>query len=103
MQIFGVHSDSAYTASSSSSLSDVTSSSNNAVKEFMDYASETPAQRMFDNWLKSEGISKDDYNAMTPQEKQKVLDKFQEYIKTKLRGEMTDSLNSATGGSSNAA
>jgi predicted amidohydrolase len=103
MNIFGVQSNSAYTTSSATSLSDAASSGYDPVKEFMEYASETPAQRLFDTWLKSEGISKDDYNAMSAVEKQQVLDKFQEYIKAKLRGEMTDAANSATSRSSSAA
>jgi hypothetical protein len=83
----------------SSSTSDVssfqqTSSSEDGVQEFMNYAKETPAQRMFDSWLESQNMTMDQYNAMSPAEKQKILTEFEIQMKQKLRSEFSSASTS---------
>jgi hypothetical protein len=106
MQILGVQTNSTYAvpsaqqgSNSSSSFasyfSEATGSSDNAVQEFLDYAKETPVQRMFDSWLASQHISKDQYNAMTPEEKQKLVDEFKEQLKQRLKSELSSSTSTA--------
>jgi hypothetical protein len=69
-------------------------SSNNALQEFMKYAKETPEQRMFDSWLKSQNISEQQFKAMTPEQKQKLVDQFETQSKAKLKSEMTATASS---------
>jgi hypothetical protein len=66
-----------------------------ALQEFMRYAKETPAQRMFDSWLKSQNISEQQYQSMTPAEKQKLINEFEVQMKEKLHNEMSASLSLA--------
>lgn len=114
MQIFDVHRNSAYTAAYTSSQQTNSSSSNSdtslsgtadsgfdATKAFMDYANETPAQRMFDSWLGTQHVTKEEYNSMSDADKQKLVDKFEEYMKEKMREKL--SVNSTSGSSSSAA
>jgi hypothetical protein len=87
---FQAASDSSSAASGSSSSSDA--SGDDAVEEFMRYAKETPAQRMFDSWLSSQNITMAQYNAMTPAEQQKLVTEFETQMKTRLHNEMNGSL-----------
>ena len=66
-----------------------TTSGESGLQEFMQYAKETPAQRMFDSWLKGQGVTEQQFNAMTPAEKQKLVDQFEAQTKTKMKSEMT--------------
>lgn len=66
-------------------------SGDEAVEEFMRYAKETPAQRMFDSWLSSKNITMDQYNAMTPAEQQKLVTEFETEMKSRLHSEMSGS------------
>ena len=77
------------TASSTDASSDASSES--GLEEFMRYAKETPAQRIFDSWLGSKNMTVDQYNAMTPAEKQKLTDEFEAQMKAKLGSEATAS------------
>lgn len=96
MQIYGLPSNSSYSTSSSQSEQEssssfqshfltASSSNDDAVQEFLDYAKETPAQRMFDTWLSGQHISKAEFNAMSQEEKQKLIDKFREEMKEKMK------------------
>jgi hypothetical protein len=79
-------------SSSGSAVSGKASSSDpggdEALQEFMSYAKETPAQRMFDSWLQDQNITKQQYDAMTPAEKQKLMNEFEAQMKQKLHNEM---------------
>jgi hypothetical protein len=87
-------------SSNSTSAVSGTSSSNDpggdeALQEFMSYAKETPAQRMFDNFLQSQNISKQQYDAMTPAQKQKLVDAFEAQLKEKLGTQLTGLMGAA--------
>ena len=91
MVLTAVQSYSAYdssTLSSSASSSSSSSSLNDPVLAFMEYATETPAQRMFDNWLNSQNVSMDQYNSMTDAEKTALMNKYQEFLREKLEAQM---------------
>jgi hypothetical protein len=93
-------------ASTSSSTSSGTSTSgsgstskasgSDALQAFMRYAKETPAQRMFDNWLQGQGVTQEQFNAMTPAQKQKLVNEFETQMKAKLGSETRASLAAAT-------
>jgi hypothetical protein len=81
-------------AGSSNSLGS-TDPVDDAVKEFMDYAKETPEQRMFSNWLGGQGITEKDYNAMSPAQQQSLRNKFEEQLESKLKNNAQASFNVA--------
>jgi hypothetical protein len=107
MQIYGLPSNSSYSASSSQQTEedsssfqnhflDAASSNDDAVQEFLEYAKETPAQRMFDSWLESQHISKAEYNSMTQEQKQKLIDEFREQMKAKMKAALGTSSSETT-------
>tara|TARA_Y100000296_G_scaffold13808_3_gene16137 strand:- start:1790 stop:2206 length:417 start_codon:yes stop_codon:yes gene_type:complete len=55
-----------------------------AVQAFLDYMSKTPAERMEDAWLAEKGITKEDFENMSPEEKQATLEEMRADIKRKL-------------------
>jgi TPP-dependent pyruvate/acetoin dehydrogenase alpha subunit len=57
------------------------SGAGNAVSEFLDYAKETPAQRMRDAILKSMGLSEDDLKNMSPEKRKAVEETIRQKIK----------------------
>jgi len=80
-------------ASSQASTTKAVSSDDSGFADFMRYAKETPAQRMFDTWLSSQNISMDQYNAMSSAEKGKITQEFEQYMKEKMKSEITGGAN----------
>ncbi|MDR3722988.1 MAG: hypothetical protein P4K83_00685 [Terracidiphilus sp.] len=74
----------ASSSTSESSTSTQTDADNTGLEEFMAYAKETPAQRMFDSWLKGQNITRDEYKSMTPEQQQALQNKFETYLKSRL-------------------
>lgn len=62
-----------------------------AVQEFKDYMAKTPEQRMQEAWLESRGITKEEFDAMTPDEKQSLMDMMRKEIDEKVRAEAMNS------------
>jgi len=93
-------STSASSSTSSSASTSSMSSGDKALQEFMRYAKETPAERMFDSWLSSQNISEKQYNAMTPAQQQALHQKFEQQLEQKLKDESLATLNSAVTSSS---
>ena len=102
-------SESSFAASFQSALDDTgsaTSTGDNTVDgvtynnsgeaEFMAYAHETPAQRFFDNWLSSEGISKQDYKSMSPQKQEALHEKFERQMEAKMQAHEQAQLTGAS-------
>ncbi len=52
-----------------------------AVKAFLDYMSKTPEERYFESFLKSKGMTKEEFEALPPEEKQALLKEFEEAVK----------------------
>lgn len=62
-----------------------TKSSKDPVKEFLDYMSMTPGERMLYAWLKQKGISKEEFDAYPPEKKQKLMDEMRREIEMKVK------------------
>lgn len=58
------------------------------VKQFMDYMEKTPEQRMLDAWLGQHGISREEFDSMSPEEKQKILDEMKQDMEARLKQKM---------------
>ena len=56
-------------------------SETNAIKEFLDYMSKTPEERWFESLLTEEGLTKEEFDALPPEEKLEIEAKIQEKIK----------------------
>lgn len=48
--------------------------------KFLEYAHETPAQRLFDSVLGQLGLTKDQFSGLSPDEQQKVTQRVQQLI-----------------------
>jgi predicted flavoprotein YhiN len=107
MSILGIGSSSPYSyqplanksggSSGTSGAQQSSSSGDSTVQDFLDYMKESPAQRMFDNFLSAHHISKEEWNAMTPAQKQKIIDEFKHEMEDKMKQKL--GANTATSGS----
>lgn len=68
-----------------SAKSSQSSSGSDAIADFMNYMKETPEQRMQEAWLKSHGISKEEFDAMSPERKAGIVAQMRQEIEQKLR------------------
>lgn len=59
-------------------------SARNAVREFLDYMDKTPEERLFEAILRELGLTKEELDALSPEEYAKVMDKIEEKMKEKL-------------------
>jgi hypothetical protein len=91
MQISGTYNSAAAALSSSLQTSQTAASSQNSsaatsnpVQWFMAYAKESPGQQLFTSWLGSQNVSQAQYNAMSPQEQQKLRAEFEQHLKTEM-------------------
>jgi hypothetical protein len=55
------------------------------VQQFMDYAKESPMERMRDSILKSMGLTEDDLKKMSPEQQKAVEQKIEQMIKQQLQ------------------
>lgn len=58
------------------------------IQAFLNYASETPAQRMLDSWLKTQNMTIEQFNALPSEEQKAILEKFKQAMKDKMNREM---------------
>jgi len=56
-----------------------------AADEFRDFMKKTPEERMIDQIMKSLGISKEEFDAMSPEQQTAVMNKIKELIEEKIR------------------
>ncbi len=63
-----------------------------AVKAFLDYMSKTPEERYFESFLKSKGMTKEEFEALPPEEKQALLKEFQEMVRERTEAESAKKL-----------
>jgi hypothetical protein len=68
-------------------------------KDFLNYARETPAQKMEDAILKEEGLTKADLQNMDPQKRAKVEQDIAEKVKERMQNEMESKASGAPGSS----
>jgi hypothetical protein len=74
----------AATAQPAATLSPATKT-NSAADNFLDYMKESPAERMADSWLASHGLSKEKLAAMTPAQRDAVLNQMAKELRTRSR------------------
>ena len=82
-------------ASSQTGLDKADSSGDSGLEQFLQYAKETPAQRMFDSWLSSQHITMDQCNAMSTSAKEKLTQQFDQYLKETLQGNVAGTSNAS--------
>ncbi len=63
-----------------------------AVKAFLDYMSKTPEERYFEAFLKSKGLTKEEFEALPPEEKQALLKELQEMVRDRTEAESAEKL-----------
>jgi hypothetical protein len=56
-----------------------------SAQEFLDYMKKTPEQRLQEAWLKAHGVTPEQFEAMSPEEQQKLLEQMREDIKAKMK------------------
>lgn len=54
-------------------------------ENFLKYLQKSPAERMFENWLASQKMTKEQFDAMSPEEKQKLIEKFKREMQEELK------------------
>lgn len=63
-----------------------------AVKAFLAYMSKTPEERFFESFLKSKGMTKEEFEALPPEDKQALLKEFQEMVRERTEAESAKKL-----------
>jgi hypothetical protein len=58
---------------------------NGAREEFMEFMAKSSDEKMFDLLLQKKGLTKEQLNALPPEERQKILDEIREEIERKVR------------------
>ena len=52
-----------------------------AVRAFLEYMAKTPEERYFEAFLKSKGMTEEQFEALPPEEKQALMKEFEDYVK----------------------
>lgn len=55
------------------------------VKGFTEYMKKSPEERMMDDWLRAHGMTKEEFDALGPEEKQKILEEMRQDIEEKMK------------------
>lgn len=55
--------------------------SDSAVAQFLEYMSKTPEERWHEQWLKSKGLTEEEFAALSPEEQQALMDEMTEDLK----------------------
>jgi hypothetical protein len=87
-------------ASSQAGPAKAASSDDDGLQQFLQYAKETPAQRMFDNWLSSQHITMAQFNSMSTAAKEKLTQQFEQYMKETMQGSVAGTSNSVAAAAS---
>jgi len=58
-----------------------------AKQDFLDYAHETPEQRMEDNWLRAHGLDSKKLAAMDPKDRAKIMKEMKDDIEQSLKNQ----------------
>ena len=78
--------DIASTAPASAAIAISPSNGNDdAIKQFMDYVNQPLAQRLEEAWLAQHGITKKQFDAMSTEDKQKLVAKMKQEIEAKMK------------------
>lgn len=63
---------------------------NDVVNSFMNFVQKTPEQRFQDAWLSRHGITREEFDAMTPEEKQKLLDEMKQEMDAQMKEKLKE-------------
>jgi hypothetical protein len=66
-----------------------------AVKAFLDYMAKSPEERYFDAFLKSKGMTEEEFQALPPEEKQALMTEFEEAVKQRVENDSAEKLAEA--------
>ncbi|GAB4394708.1 MAG: hypothetical protein Tsb0032_22360 [Kiloniellaceae bacterium] len=55
-----------------------------AVKAFLDYMSKTPEERYFEAFLKSKGMTQEEFDALPVEDKKALMKEFEEFVKQSM-------------------
>lgn len=77
-------------AASSQIASSEDTKGNDAAQKFLDYMSQSPEERWQEQWLSSHGMTKEEFEALPPDEKQAVIDKMTDEFKQHLKEAQED-------------
>lgn len=55
-----------------------------AVKAFLDYMAKTPEERYFETFLKSKGMTQEEYDALPVEDKKALMKEFEEFVKQSM-------------------
>lgn len=67
-----------------------TTSTSDPVQDFLKYMQETPQQRMEDAWLHAHGLTREQLAAMSPRERQKILNQMKQDIEWQVKQSAED-------------
>jgi hypothetical protein len=70
-------------------------SDDDIIQQFEAYIKESPAARMEDDWLRAHGITKEQFDHMSADQKQKITDEMKQDIERKLKEKMQDAATAA--------
>jgi hypothetical protein len=62
-----------------------TTTASDPVQEFRNYMKETPAQRLEDSWLAAHHLTRQQYEAMSPQERQAIQQQMASELKEQVK------------------
>lgn len=57
----------------------------NAAQEFLDYMKKSPEERMVDTWLQAHGITREEFDKMKPEEKDKIVQQMKRDIEEQIK------------------
>jgi hypothetical protein len=75
-------------AQDSGLTSETPNATNSAVQSFMNYAKESPAQRMVDDWLKAHGLTEQELDKMPPDKQAQIRKEMAADIKKQIDEQM---------------
>lgn len=55
-----------------------------AVESFQEYMEQTPEERWFEKFLKEQGLTKEEFDALSPEDQQALLEKFKDYVQHQI-------------------
>lgn len=71
-------------------------SGDDSVQEFMNYMKKSPAERMLESWLAAHGITKEEFDAMSPKEKQALMDQMKREIEAQIKKQAEEKVAKAS-------
>jgi hypothetical protein len=66
------------------------SSESGAVTAFLEYMAKTPEERFFDSFLKSRGMTQEEFESLPPEQQKALLKEFQEFVKQQAENEAAE-------------